>query len=522
MTLPDGIAGRTLDVIVIGAGMGGGLAARALAEAGLDVLILEKGRAGLRSERQDLSPAVFDPVARTVRGYWPDPVRARVDGREAEVFAPLGMGVGGSSVFYAATLERPERHDLDHSEARPHPTGGWPIRYDEFAPWLGRAETLLKIHGTPDPLSAETAALRDPPPADPGDARLIDRMTAHGLHPYRAHMAVAHLPGCLDCMGRKCPRPCKMDGRSAGVEPALATGHAALLTECDVQALRGTEGTVTGLDVRRYGETHRLSARAYVLAAGALSSPRLLLASTDWAGGAANGSGLVGRGLMFHLNEMFALWPRGATTGPSRGISLRDLYWQDGQRWGTIQSMGVEAGYGEILHYLRQMLARSRWDGRAAREAARLPAALAARMLGRAKVFVGLMEDLPYDDNRVTLDPSAPDRITFDYTLPEELLTRRRAYRRAIRRAMRGQRMAFLTRGPELNFGHPSGTLRFGADPATSVLNADCRAHGLGNLWVADASFMPTSMGTNPSLTIAANALRVGGVVAREIKEGRI
>ena len=92
----------------------------------------------------------------------------------------------------------------------------------------------------------------------------------------------------------------------------------------------------------------------------------------------------------------------------------------------------------------------------------------------------------------------------------------RRQFRRAISRAFRGQRRVFLGMGPELNFGHPSGTLRFGTDPASSVLRPDCRAHELCNLWVSDASFMPTSMGVNPSLTIAANALRVADAMLKE------
>lgn len=76
--------------------------------------------------------------------------------------------------------------------------------------------------------------------------------------------------------------------------------------------------------------------------------------------------------------------------------------------------------------------------------------------------------------------------------------------------------MAFLGILPDLNYGHPCGTLRFGDDPAMSVLDKDCRAHGLANLWVVDASFMPTSMGVNPSLTIAANALRVADVITKD------
>ncbi|WP_372835996.1 FAD-binding protein, partial [Puniceibacterium confluentis] len=100
------------DVIVIGTGIGGGTLGRALAEAGQRVLFLEKGPTGYRTEAQGLSDAIFVPEARLARGYWPDPVHATINGREASFYAPLGSGVGGSSVFYAATLERPERHDL--------------------------------------------------------------------------------------------------------------------------------------------------------------------------------------------------------------------------------------------------------------------------------------------------------------------------------------------------------------------------------------------------------------------------
>jgi choline dehydrogenase-like flavoprotein len=74
--------------------------------------------------------------------------------------------------------------------------------------------------------------------------------------------------------------------------------------------------------------------------------------------------------------------------------------------------------------------------------------------------------------------------------------------------------MMFLSIKPVVNVGHPIGTLRFGDDPAQSVLDPDCKAHDLDNLYVADGSFMPTSMGVNPSLTIAANALRVADIIA--------
>jgi choline dehydrogenase-like flavoprotein len=100
-----------------------------------------------------------------------------------------------------------------------------------------------------------------------------------------------------------------------------------------------------------------------------------------------------------------------------------------------------------------------------------------------------------------------------------ELLARRQRYRRRIKRGLGNIRSLFLTLGPELNFGHPCGTLRFSDDPRRGVLDRQGKAHGLDNLWGADSAFMPTSTGVNPSLTIVANALRVAEGMAVRLKE---
>lgn len=511
----DAIRNQLWDVIVIGTGVGGGVLGRRLAENGLSVLFVEQGPNGPRGEQTALDGEMYDPVARQVRGFWPDQIKAQVNGRSSEFFAPLGAGVGGSSVFYAATLERPERHDLDDSAERVHPTGGWPVGYDAFRAYFDLAEKQFHICGEADPLSSEAAApLADAPSSAAGDAQMMQGFRDAGLHPYQAHMAARFLPECKQCFGFKCPRKCKMDGRSAGVEPALETGNATLIDMCEVLALRSTEDTVSHIEVRRNGEVFNLRAKRFVLAAGALSSPRLLLASKseNWPQGLANRNDLVGRNLMFHVNEMFAIWPKRGQgfKGASKAIALRDFYFQGGQRYGVVQALGLDASYGEIVHYLNMMFDRSFLAVlKPLRNLTRIPAFLAGKMFGSAKVFVGILEDMPYVDNRVVLEPENPTQISVQYRFENELLKRRRQFRRLIKRGFRGQRLAFLGIQPELNFGHPSGTLCFGDDPETSVLNADCRAHGVENLYVSDASFMPTSMGINPSLTIAANALRV-------------
>jgi choline dehydrogenase-like flavoprotein len=342
----------------------------------------------------------------------------------------------------------------------------------------------------------------------------MDRLRGNGLHPYRLHTAVKRLDGCRDCLGHKCPRACKMDGRSAGLEPALETGHAALLTGCEVTRLVRNADNSVSVEACLDGQVETLSARHVVLAAGALSSPRLLLASRSERDpdGIGNAAGLVGCNLMFHLNEIFALWPGKSAgfAGPSKSVGFRDHYFAKGQRLGMVQAMGIDVGYGEIVHHLRGRVARS-WLRHmpGAMDLTRIPAAIGAKVMGTAKVFVGLLEDLPYTENRVVLDVGNPGRITLEYRVSEELLTRRKLFRRLIRSSFKGTRTAFLTHEPEPNFGHPCGTLRMGVDVGESVVNAECRLHDVPNLWVTDASVFPTSMGVNPSLTIAANALRV-------------
>ncbi|QFT48410.1 6'''-hydroxyparomomycin C oxidase [Roseivivax sp. THAF40] len=507
------------DVVIIGTGIGGGTAGRALAEAGLRVLFLEQGAEGFRREETPLDMSTPHRAARLARGAFPDPMRLTLNGRSEQRFPYAGSGVGGSSAYYAAALERPAPHDLDDGATRPHPTGGWPVSFAVFEPYFSRAATLYRLSGTDDPLSqAERLPLRTPPEMSRGEASLLADLERAGLHPYRLNTAIEGGPDCRFCIGHKCPRPCKMDGRSAGVEPALATGRAACVTGAEVLHLETDGARITALTLRHEGQVHRLTPPRVVLAGGAFASPRLLLASRSEAAptGIGNARDQVGRHLMFHLNEMIALWPRrhASGDGPARSLAFRDLYHDPEDRFGLVQSMGLRADYGQILQYLDQVLERQGL-GRF-RRLTRPVAALGAWALGRGYIFVGLLEDPGLPENRVRFDPKEPEALVVDYTMSEALLARRKAFRRALKKRLRGTRRLLLSPAPELNYGHACGTLRFGSDPATSALTPECRPHGIDNLWVSDASFMPSAMGVNPSLTIAANALRVADLILED------
>lgn len=511
---------REWDAIVIGTGIGGGTAGRRLAEAGLSVLFVEKGPDLGDLAIPTLSNASRDPEQRLANGAWPRMLEAELDGAWCELDGMIGAGVGGTSAYYAATLERPERHDLENTPEHQHPTGGWPVGHDEMRPWFDLAEQYYHTNGELDPLGPKDAHILPPGlPLSASDAALMADLRRAGMHPYRTHMAARFVPGCDSCFGRRCPRRCKMDGRTVGVLPALETGRAALIDRCSVTRIEAGAGEVTGIVCHRDNREFTLRARRYVLAAGGLGSPALLLHSTSaaWPHGLGNGNDLVGRNLMFHLSEIIAVWA-GQSEGAnetSRSISMRDLYLMHGQRFGTLQSMGLTAGFGEILHALHSRFDRSalrKW--RPLRHLTRIPALIAARMLGNAKLFVGVLEDLPYAHNRLLPDPAGPDALRFHYDISDELKARRAAFRKAIRAAFGSHRSMFMGVAPQLNFAHPCGTLRFGDDPQTSVLDRNCRLHGVANLFVADSSFMPTSNGVNPSLTIAANALRVADAIA--------
>lgn len=250
-------------------------------------------------------------------------------------------------------------------------------------------------------------------------------------------------------------------------------------------------------------------------------TPTLLFKSSSRVGaaGLANRSGQVGRNLMLHTSDLVAIDPktRYAADGPVRGLALNDFYVGDDGKLGTLQSLGMaDVGPDVISGYLQYLASKDpRWWRTVARPLTPTIARLAPRVLARAGIFTTIVEDLPYAFNRVIPDSRAPNGLRFEFTYTRELRERNRRFRRAIARTLSPRHRVTIITGTtnNTNIGHMCGTCRFGDNPETSVLDGSNRAHDLDNLYVVDASFFPSSGGTNPSLTIAANALRVARIL---------
>jgi len=537
------------DAIVIGTGMGGATAGYELARLGRRVLFVEKGpflHLNYAAAPAGLSAAVIGvkddshdatPIGPLAEGRWPHRISARTNLGALNFRVPVGCISGGSSAFYAAALERFAPADFEPGMHFNRVDGTtlpdrWPISYTELAPWYANAEKLYRVRGTQDPLYAgEPSTLMEPPVLNPRDRSLSEKFKADGLHPYQLHVACEFLEGCDGCLTGPCERGCRRDAAWTCLIPALTQYDARLLPECEVLRLEAGTADVEEIICAHAGTELRLRARVVVLAAGAFATPALLLRSlsADWPDGLANRSGQVGRNLMFHGGDLIAVSPDEslAGDGPQKTLALNDYYFSDGTKLGTFQSLGTRLDVGQVMQYLRDTAEYSTawwrwlfwprpvWWRKLTSPFVRIGALMYFYIFNfsRAAVWVSIIEDLPYYKNRVYPDPDNMQDIIVEYHYSEELQERVMRFRALLRKALGKNRFMILSDANKIDYPHVSGTCRFGDDPETSVLDRNGRAHGLSNLYVVDASFFPSSGGTNPSLTISANALRVASLI---------
>ena len=507
------------DLIVIGSGPGGGALAQRLAPTGKRILMLERGDYLPRSRANWDAGTVFVDAAYQASDTW--------YGKTGEAFHPgLHYCVGGNSKVYGAALFRLRERDFGEVRHVDGISPAWPLGYDVFEPYYCEAEALFHVHGQrgEDPTEPWSSKPYAYPPVmhEPRIQALNDMLVREGLHPFHLPLgikldqnpdgsATTHSP-CIRCDafdGFPCPVNAKADAQVICVDPTRAAHpNFTLLTGAYAERLLTDPSgrAVTGVRVVRGGQTEEYAADIVVVACGALSSALLLLRSANdkHPQGLANGSGQVGRNYMRHnMSVLMALLKEPNPTIFQKTLAVSDFYFGD-RDWpypiGLIQMCATshaEQIKGEALP------AWLDW----------VPDMPFEKMAAHSMDFWLQSEDLPRPGNRIFYDG---DKVVLDITEGDEQAARR--LRRKLEDLLEpiGARPHLLERSlylgkniPINGTAHQAGTCRFGTDPATSVLNLDCRAHELDNLYVADASFFPSIGAVNPTLTIIANALRV-------------
>ncbi|HZD61860.1 MAG TPA: GMC family oxidoreductase [Xanthobacteraceae bacterium] len=506
---------KRFDVIIVGSGAGGGTLARQLAPSGKSILILERGDWLKREAANWDATAVFVENRYISPETWYD--------RTGRPFQPqVHYFVGGATKMFGAALYRLRKEDF--GEVRHHDgiSPAWPISYDELEPYYARAERMYHVHGLRgvDPTEPAASGPFPCPPVsnEPRIQQLSDNLTAAGYHPFPApcavmldeqNMAYSTCIRCQTCDGFPCLVHAKSDAETVAVRPALEFPNVTLLRNAKALKLEtnasGTAVTEVVADVAGQREVFRSD--IVVVSCGAANSAKLLLMSANdkHARGLANGSDQVGRNYMFHNSQaVLAVSLEPNPTIFQKTIALNDFYFgMEGFEYpmGNIQMIGKSLG--------------PMYRGEKPIETALLPMGLLDKLALHAVDFWLTTEDLPDPENRVTVNQAGD--LTLSYT-PNNQVARQKLYDKL--KSMLGQlgmhphhlipRDIYMkTEIPLAGCAHQAGTCRFGADPKTSVLDVNCKAHELDNLYVVDTSFFVSIGALNPSLTAIANSIRV-------------
>jgi len=512
------------DVIIIGTGAGGGTLARHLAPSGKRILLLERGGWLPRELDNWLTESVFVDNRYVSPDTWYD--------RDGQAFQPgVHYFVGGATKLYGAALYRLRKEDFGELRHQDGVSPAWPIPYEELEPYYTLAEQHYQVHGArgEDPTEPPSSAPYPHPPVshEPRIQQLSDDLAAVGHHPFHAPCGImldeSNPPfstciRCAQCDGFPCLVHAKSDAEVLGVRPALEHPNVTLLTEAKVTRLETNEAgtSVTGVVVDRDGTEERFTADVVVVSCGAANSAKLLLQSANdkHPTGLANGSDQVGRNYMFHdSTAVLALSREENSTAYQKTLGLNDFYFG---------SDDFEYPLGNV-----QMVGKSQaamFRGERPQETRLAPDWTLERMAKHAIDFWLSTEDLPRPDNRVTVDRDGNITLTYTETNAE---AKKRLYEKV--KSLLGDldmnpghlihRFMYMKNDiPIAGCAHQAGTCRFGTDPGASVLDVNCKAHELDNLYVVDTSCFPSIGAVNPALTAMANALRVGDHLLERMK----
>jgi choline dehydrogenase-like flavoprotein len=469
------------DAVIVGTGIGGSTFAYGLAKRGLDVAVVERGDY-FKPEVKNFEPLHYHHFENS-------PV------------------IGGQTKAFGAAMYRLRVSDFTPVEMEAGLSPGWPITYDDLEPYYCEAEKLFKVHGSS--INDATEPHRSAPwPHDPiphqGPVReLVERVTEKAGHP------VSHIPRAIDydpanggkcvlcrhCDAYYCPRDAKMDAEIAALRPAVKTGKVTVLTNTQcVRVLTTPDGSrVTGAQLRRNGEEVKVLTGIVGVACGLRETPLLLWRSrtTRHENGLANGSGALGRYWASHTQGwVFPLKLRAQKEEFHQKTFAINSFYHSGPD--SKHPMGVIQASGNIEPV--GMSRRIRW---------------AANLIIKHSFQIFVMtEALPSKETGFALSDDGVTMLSKPVKNPRTFVKLRRHARNIFRAA--GYRV--IAPKMEGNF-HSVGTARMGADPGTSVVDGNCKAHDVDGLFVVDSTVLPTSGALNTGLTIAAVALRAASSV---------
>ncbi|WP_141503043.1 GMC family oxidoreductase [Paenibacillus luteus] len=534
------------DVIIIGAGAGGSVAAAVLAEAGLHVLVVERGswlpysQIGNDHLRNHRFSKYGHNTGPELTG---NPRTIVLAGGDERITAPMegdyhnnAMTLGGGTRIYGAQAWRFHPDDFRMATRYGIPEGSslsdWPFGYDELEPYYARAEWEVGVSGDGKAHSGRGKRKRSYPM--PALSRTLEaERLARGAE--KLGWEVGSVPllinsierdgrpacgRCGQCVGFACPTNSKNGGHNTMMVRAIATGNCDLICDTTVERIdteRGRHATGVRL-VQQLGgsiQRHQVRAGHVVVAAGAIESARLLLnsATDSDPNGLGNQNGQVGRSLQGHVySGAYGLFDDPIQDGLGPGVSIATFRFDHSNEGGIIGGglLANEFTRLPLLHWYRALAPGApRWgsDGKATMRESYL----------RTSQIQGPIQEIPSPESRVRLSRTVKDRFGMPVAQlsgsvhPESLRAasvlgeqaEKWLWAAGAREVWRTQPGAGLSGGQ-----HQAGTLRMGNDPATSVTDPSGRVHGYDNLWVSDGSVHVTNGGVNPVLTILALAFR--------------
>lgn len=442
------------------------MAAYRLARAGWRILLVEKGTA-------PPPPRKNRPEALGL-----ETTRYRVNGRSRRL--KLGTGPGGGTSVYGAALLRPLPEDFSpgryYADFLPKREWDWPVSFNAMRPYFKEVEAMLQL----PPASPNPETLTET--VSPFNRHLASSWKARGIPSTTLPLAITPSTclQCPDCPGFECPNGARK-GVKHLIEEAVKHHHLNFWTECEALTLCPDSHRVV-LRQMNTGDRIEVRARIVIMALGALHSPALLLRS-----GWDHPNDLIGRRYMYHAGGVVSGLFRRQTEGGRRFVKqlgIDHFYFGSEagakEKWGVIQSLPT-------------------------------PPFLPTRIRDHLYLMMAIVEDLPQQANRVRIDRNGSPRL--EHRFHPYDLTRSQAMVRTLKALMKAGGATFsfgvTSAHNHSHVAHQVGSLCFGKDPRHSVLDPLCRPHGHDSIFVLDGSFMPTSLGVGPALTIMANALRV-------------